>query len=246
MSLPDFQIDVASIVLIGRFAPSSITPASLAGEGLLGRDEALSSLSPTLTPNFSIFDASWLHAEITENRLLLSTTDSAEAIRLCDLAVGILSLSPPQPISAVGLNRNVHFQVASSAEWHSIGDRLLPKEPWKGTLDLPGTRSAVIQGVRQDDFLGHIQVTVEPSFRMPPGAFGVFVEHNDHYFLRQTESKPKSRDDILDPAMQDLSSTEPSIDLIPVAKKIISSQWAASMRRAESIIENIWNMRTGR
>ena len=246
MSLPELQIDTASIVLIGKFTPPAITPASLAAEGLLGKDEALSSLSPALTPSFSIFDAAWLHAEITENRILISTSDPTESIRLCDLANGILGLTPPQPVAAVGLNRNVHFQVASPAEWHAIGDRLISKEEWKDVLDLPGTRSAVIIGIRPDYFEGHIQVTVQPSSKMPPSAFGVYLEHNDHYLLRETDSPPKTRDDFLDPARQDVSQAEPSVDLIPTAKAIISTKWTDSMRRSERAIENVWNMRTGR
>ena len=245
MSLPEFKIDVASIVILGTFQASWITPASLAAEGLLGKDEALSARTPLLTPDLSIFDAAWLHAEITNNRVLFSTAEPAESIRLCDIANGVLALSPAPPVSAVGLNRNVHFQVASIKEWHAIGDKLVPKADWEDILSLPGTRALVLMGTRTDNFVGHVQITIEPSFKLGPGVFGVYMEHNDHYVLKEAAGQPASRLDLLDPAKQEPNYVASSASLIPMAKDIITSRWSNSMESAERAIENVWKMRAG-
>lgn len=245
MNLPEFKIDTASIVMLGTFKASTITPASLAAEGLLGKDEALSARSPFLTPDVSIFDAAWLHAEVTRNRILFSTSDTVESIRLCDLASGVLMIPTSLPVSAIGLNRNVHFQVASATEWHNIGDRLVPKTDWEGILNLPGTRSLVLMGTRSDKFAGHVQITIEPSFKLGPGIFGVYIEHNDHYVLQETTGQPSSRLDLLDPAKQAPNYVAPSPSLAPMAKDIITSRWAGSMKRAEQAVENVWKMRIG-
>jgi hypothetical protein len=243
MSLPELKIDAASVVILGTFQPLAITPASLATEGLLGKDEALSAQTSLLTPELCLFDAAWLHAEITSNRILFSTTDTAESIRLRDLANGVLAMSPAPPVSAVGLNRNVHFQVASVDEWHAIGDRLVPKADWNDILNLPGTRALVLMGARSDEYAGHIQISVEPSFKLGPGIFGVYMEHNDHYLLQEAEKQPASRQDLLDPVKQAPNYIPPNADLIPMAKTIISSRWDDSMKHAESAIENVWKMR---
>lgn len=245
MSLPELKIDSASIAIVGTFKPQALTPAALAASGLLGKDEALSALSPVLVPNLSLFDASWLHAEITANRALISTSDPAESVRLCDVATGILAMAPVPAVSAVGLNRDVHFQIESAEEWHTIGDRLIPKTNWDDVLKLPGTRGLVVQGNRSDNYVGYVQVTVEPSFRMPPGTVGMLVGHNDHYMLKKATAQPLSREEFLDPAMQEPNYVEPSTDRVPMAKDIINSKWAQSMKHAEQVIERVWNLRTG-
>lgn len=241
VSLPELVIDGASVVIVGQFNPATITPGSLAGEGLLGKDEALSATSPILTPRISVFDAAWLHCEATDNRLLFSTVEPLEFVRLCDVAAGVLSTFSPMLVSALGLNRSVHFPVASRAEWDAIGDTLVPKSDWENLLTLPGTKTVALMGVRPDDFVGHIQITIEPSFRMEPGVLGIYVDHNDHYALKKTEAQPSTREEF--GSLLQTASVAPSAALVPMAKEVIMSHWQDSMARAERAIENVWQMR---
>jgi hypothetical protein len=246
MTMPELVIDVASIVFLGKFSPAKLTPGWLASEGLIANEAALAAVTPLVTPQFVAFDAAWVHCEAAENRLLFSTAEPSELPSLCDLAVAFLSASrDTTKVAAIGLNRNVHFAVASSAEWHAIGDKVLPKEYWNPILHLPGTRSAVVVGVRPDDFVGQVQVTVEPSSLMPPGSVGIYIEHNDHYGLSKVAVQPASREQFVTPAGQQDFSVQPSADLIPMAREIITEKWEDSMARADTVIEAVWQMRVG-
>ena len=244
--MPELAVDGASIVFIGIFSPATVTPGWLASEGLLAKEVALSAVAPLITPRLTAFDAAWLHCEATDNRILFSTTEPAEFPSLCDLAVAFLTSShETTKVAAVGLNRNVHFAVASSAEWHTIGDKVLPKTYWDPVLNLPGTQSAVVVGIRTDKFIGQVQVTVEPSSRMPPGSAGIYIEHNDHYGLRKVDTQPTSREQFLSPAEQQQLYVEPSAGLIPLAREIVTTKWEDSMARADRVIEAVWQMRVG-
>jgi hypothetical protein len=240
VSLPELAINGVGIVILGRFTPKIFSPGWLATEGLLGKEEAISAQLELIVPNASIFTAAWLRCEVTDNRLAVSTSDPLEFERLRDVALGVLSTSPHPPVAALGLNRDVHFAVPSAAEWHAIGDQLSAKGVWDGTLKLPGTRSLVLQGIRPDNFLGYVQITVEPSMRMP---MGVYVQQNDHYLLRRIESQAVTREDAWSMHQEGSSTIPPSPELISIAKEILTSKWADSMQRAEAVIERVWQLR---
>lgn len=54
-------------------------------------------------------------------------------------------------------------------------------------------RNLIIQGQRQDEYKGHIQVKIEPSSKIQPG---IFISINDHYEI-QEELSCKAIIDIL-------------------------------------------------
>ena len=108
----------------------------------------------------------------------------------------------------------MHFKMPSEKDWHAVGHRLAPKEPWDDILEKPGMRTIVMEGVRPDEFKGNIRVRVEPSVRVDPG---VFIQVNDHYEVNDSENT-RGCDKIMD---------------------IVDSSWSESLERSKNIVYSI-------
>lgn len=236
MSAPQLAEDRVSIVIRGRYQPSSITPAWLRERELLGDAEVADTTYELLIPNQAvIFQAGWLRCQVQAESLELHTEQQAEAERLRDLAVGIIKGFHEIPVALLGINRMMHFSVPNREMWHRIGDRLVHNEIWDDVLDLAGMRSVTFWTVRPDSYAGRIQIQVEPSLRFPPG---VFLAYNDHYDLTTVASQPTSREeaDRL-AAVEDATYTT---EKISVATEILSEYWQDSMNRSSVILERVW------
>ena len=97
---------------------------------------------------------------------------------------------PHTPLTALGINRAVHFRVGSSVERNRIGRLLAPIEHWgnwgkevESAGDRGGMTSLTMarfdpEGRPQG---GAINVTVEPSNVIAEGRSGIYVRVNDHY-----------------------------------------------------------------
>lgn len=235
MSLPPLVSDIVSIVVRGNFRPVDISPAWLRDQGLIGDPEYADGTFQTLIPNeVAIFTAGWIQCQASQESLSVQTDQQAEAERLRDLLAGILRATEGKPISALGINRNVHFTLSNVDAWHAIGDNVARNEIWKGVLDLPGMRSITYWGQRPDKYSGRIQVQIEPSMMFHPG---IFVAYNDHYDLTIVDSQPKTRTEAS--ILNRQENTEASLEKIPIAIDILSSQWETSFHRSGAIIERV-------
>lgn len=230
------EIEGASVVLVGSFNPAIISPGWLLANGLIGKEEANEARPEIIIPDISIFTAAWLRAEVTHERMLLSSAEPQEFERVRDLAVGILNVLEHTPVALLGLNHEVHIAATSVESWHKIGDILAPKEVWEPELRLPGTRNVTIEGQRSDQFAGHVQVTVQPSVRVYPG---IYIAHNDHYILRTVEKQPQTREDFGDPELAERKKISPSPDHIPIGIKILTEKWADSLARSEAVFRKV-------
>lgn len=104
----------------------------------------------------------------------------------------------------------------SEDAWNAIGHRLLPKTPWEGALDDPGTRDVTVEGRRPDSHLGYIRATFQPSSVVK---FGVFQLVNDHYQLNGGDPKKNV------PASQ--------------ATATLADVWEESLSRSRSIADHV-------
>ena len=76
------------------------------------------------------FSTEWLRLEVTPDRFLAETLQ-APHIQLLDFIVRVFKEHLHQsPLVALGINRQVHFQVKSLAARDRIGRTLAPVEPW--------------------------------------------------------------------------------------------------------------------
>jgi hypothetical protein len=242
LSGPELAKDVLGIVVRGHFNPAIFSPAWLFGQKLIGAEEYADSTVEVITRELASFRCGWALISVTQDTLQIQTEDAAEFERARDLGVGTLRTLPHTPVGALGINRDVHLSVASEAGWHAIGDALAPKEPWSGTLEIPGLKSLTIWGVRPDLYSGRVQVTVEPSNIVPQA---VYIQYNDHYSLGRVDAAPRSRDDlpVWDVNVQD--ALEPSAEKIETAIEILGEQFVGSRTRAEEVFSMVAKLGSG-
>jgi hypothetical protein len=174
------EIEGVSIVLVGSFNPAIFHPVWFAREKLIQREEADRADLRIVSPDVTVFSIGWLGLEVTLDRFAARTTQIQHSDSLRDLVLGTFSLLRHTPVIKMGINRQGHFRSSNEEEWHKLGHRLAPKEPWAGLLEKPGMRRVQMLGQRTDQYQGRITVAVEPSLKLKPG-FGVYFEVNDHY-----------------------------------------------------------------
>lgn len=212
-------IEAAAIVLLGTFEPERFYPAWFASEKLVFRTEELFAAKLEIVhPDAVVFSVESVKLTITRERFIVSSTHAPSYDLLRDLVLGAFSILASTPITAMGLNTEYHFAMPSETEWHAVGHRLAPKEPWAGLLEKPGMRSLSMQGVRTDDFKGYIVAKVEPSVRIKPG---VFLQVNDHFDLGPKETVTNAS----------------------AAMEALRTSWEASMARSKKIASAISTLR---
>ena len=188
------------IVLLGQFNPPIFTPAWFAHNGLLSEGIEGSAQVQVIHPQIADFTADWLHVQVTNDRFL-AETQQAPYRRLCELVVRMFSeCLHHTPLTAFGVNRNVHFP-ASDAEARKRMERALaPPEPWnpvRGTLGLDsghGGMNTIQVSHRRPEGRGEggqINVTVRPSVLVGEGRTGVFVGVNDHFVADQPDGSTR-------------------------------------------------------
>ncbi len=237
MTLPPLASDVVSIVIRGNFKPVTISPRQLREQDLIGAVEYdQANFEVRIPDEVAIFDAGWLRCQATAEALELRTDQEVEQERLRDLAIAILRSAPDRPISALGINRNVHFPVPEYSRWHAIGDHLANNSIWGKTLNSPGMRSVTYWAERSDQYAGRVQVQVEPSFVHQPG---VFVSCNDHYDLTRVDSQPTSREEI--EQLTRTENSEATTEKVDVAIEVLTNEWDSFMQRTATILEVVWD-----
>lgn len=212
---PQLVVQGVNIVLCGNFNPAIFHPSWLSAEGLIRFQEAETAQIEIVHPDAATFNAEWLQIRVVRDRFQAGTVQEPYYEPLRDLVVGIFGLLRHTPMRALGINRDFHYRLESKGVWHTVGDRLAPKQDWEEVLGNPGMKSLVIEGKRPDNLAGYIQVKVGPSNRVE---FGVYVEINDHYQLS--------------PASETSASASETID-------ILSEHWAESMQRSLGISQKI-------
>ena len=184
------EIDGVSVILVGSFNPAIFTPAWFALHGLLPQGIADSADLAVAHKQMTTFNADWLRLEVTPDQFHVETVQ-APHVRIHDLVLRVFGEHLHHtPLTAFGLNRNVHFQAASLAARDQLGRILAPVEPWGAwgqELGLDGEHGGMTSlTMTQVDPQGRptggrINVKVEPSVRIGNGRTGVFVRVNDHY-----------------------------------------------------------------
>lgn len=124
------EISGVSIVLVGEFKPAIFTPAWFTMQGLLSKGTEESAQLQVAHQQLMAFSTEWLRLEVTPDRFLAETLQ-APHIQLLDFIVRVFKEHLHQsPLVALGINRQVHFQVKSLAARDRIGRTLAPVEPW--------------------------------------------------------------------------------------------------------------------
>jgi hypothetical protein len=173
------ELEDVSIVLVGSLNPAIFHPVWFAQEKLIQQEEADRADIKIVSPEVSVFSIGWLQLEVTSDRFAARTSQIQNLEPLRDLVRGTFGLLRHTPVKQMGINRQAQFRSPGEKEWHALGHRLAPQEPWAGLLEKPGMRRVQVQGIRPDKHKGWISVAVEPSLKIKP--FGAYIEVNDHY-----------------------------------------------------------------
>ena len=183
---PRPEIDGASIVFVGSFNPSIFQPSWLAAQNLIRATEVETADVQIISPEISHFRTHQIAIQVTTDKFQASTTDAGHWLLLRDLVWGAFSILEHTPVTALGLNRNMHFRIADGKDrWHEIGNLLASKQYWKPLLgDHPGLRSLVIEGVRPGAGSKKLVVKVEPSVKV---THGLYVSTNEQYEAPQDD-----------------------------------------------------------
>lgn len=189
------EIFGSSIVAVGAFNPAIFSPDWLERNGLIGTQDAEAarqSPSYIVTHQVSVLETDWFALQVLESQFSL-TSKGALSPAIRDLAVGILSLIPQTPISAVGLNFVGHYRIDTEDEYHKIGDVLAPKKIWNelfpdenssaGVADLtirilPTPRGKIPETGDEK------RISIQSSTKIK---CGIFLSYNDHHTVHADE-----------------------------------------------------------
>jgi hypothetical protein len=225
-----------NVVLLGEFDPLQITPRWLRQLDLIGAEDFDSYNTEIISAGATIVSFGSIKLQLGPESLQVATDAPGEVEAARDLVAGILLSNGSPGISAMGINRLVHFS-AEPIQYHAIGDALTPKSLWDGLLHFPGMLNIGMTGARDDGYGGSINIQVQPSVVVRPG---VFVSVNDHYSLTYSEVQ-KDRNAPADPEQ---TNPQRSSDKIPVAVKILTEGFGASRGKAQAIIDLVASLST--
>jgi hypothetical protein len=85
----------------------------------------------------------------------------------------------------MGINNSMHFRMKTLEDWHAIGHKLAPKDPWNGVISNPGMLRVEMQEPRETGPRGYLRVRVEPSNKCQPG---IYINTNEHFVVGDDKS----------------------------------------------------------
>ena len=182
------EISGASIVLLGNLNPLIFRPSWFEKRGILKPGEVEAAEIEVVHREFVSFTLPWLSIAV-DARSFRAVSVQEPHNQVHDFVLNCFARLPETPVTAMGINRDIHFPLPDADRLHRMGDALAPKELWGSFVwgqdggRQGGMRSVVMeQSPRKDGRPGHLRVKVEPSTRLPTG---VFVQVNSHYDLSE-------------------------------------------------------------
>ena len=211
------EISGVQVMLLGDFNPAIFTPAWFALYGLLSQGVAENAELKVAHSQVTEFRADWLNLQVTTDRFR-ADTEQAPLVRVRDLVLRVFKDHLHHtPLRAVGINRNVHFSVRSTADRDRVGNTLAPVSawgPWCEILELDNEHGGMTS-LRMSQLRpkgrpegSTVNITVEPSNRIGHGRIGVYVGVNNHYAINSTGPRAAASlmelfGEIFDPSLRD-------------------------------------------
>jgi hypothetical protein len=225
------ELSEVTIVLVGSLNPRIFTPDWFARHGLITDQEADAAEVEIVHSQITAFRTDWLNLRVEPERFQAITTE-APYVRLSDIVVRTFNeLLSHAPLTKLGINRQVHFDVGSFDARDRIGNLLAPKEPWgewaphliAGDDEKRGgmVGLTMLQKDVDDRKEGYIQARIEPSRRTGLLRSGIYMQVNDHYEAKDPD-KVTGADEIIE---------------------ILSDRFDKSIQRSEWIIDQIMKLK---
>jgi hypothetical protein len=194
------QVSAASIVALGHFNPLIFGRDWLREKEIVVGNDFENLKVSIVHPEIVSYQLPWGNFQADRNNFTIATTREP-LVRVHDFFVRCYQFLPETPISAVGINREVHFETASEAARDRVGNVLAPKDFWgdfvqSGAQKTGGLRSLIMEQsipkegrlVRTDGKFGYVWARIEPSLRRDI-RYGIFMQVNDHFDLMTPPDK---------------------------------------------------------
>ncbi|WP_020697722.1 hypothetical protein [Reyranella massiliensis] len=222
------EVEDTTIVFLGSFGPDQFQPHWFSANDLIGEAEAKQAQIDVVSRVATRFRITTndITVMVEENRFSVSAPVFVESA--FDLILNTFErVLPGQNISALGINRTVHFDAGSNDSRTRVGKRLAPPQEWGSLGDLilkdnesgdptktGGMVSLSMRRTRSDSS-GSVTARIEPSVRLP--FTGIFLSINDHFDIKDSMNAK-------------------------AACFMLREQWEGSRGLAHSIIEHIMVM----
>lgn len=218
------EIGDVSIVLIGNFNPVIFRPEWFEKYEILSSKDTEQTNITIIHKEICDFNNEWLKLQVQTNRFYAETSEYPH-VRLLDFVIKTFKdYLSHTPITKLGINRRVHFNVGNNDTRDRIGRTLAPREPWgkwgalidAGEGEFHGGLKGLTMAIQKldDREKGAINITVEPSSLVK---VGIFMNINDHYELSNPD---------------ECVGSEKIIDLL-------INRFDESIKRSEEIIDQI-------
>lgn len=191
------EMSGCSVVMLGDFNPAIFHPSWLHAAGIEGDiSEEITELQVVIR-EISSFRIDSRTYNVMPERFVLETS-TAPWVAIADITRQIFEeFLVHTPIRALGINRTVHFNVASTEIRNNIGRDLAPIVPWgefgsemepDDAAQVGGLQSLTMRRKKRLDtaFL-ETNAKIEPSARLT-GHNGIFMEVNHHHVLLDYDS----------------------------------------------------------
>ncbi len=168
------------VVLLGSFNPAIFQPEWFVRQNLLTAEEVEGPNTKVNVVHAQVaqFETESFAVQVTTERFLATSKPNTPGVLLRDLVVGAFSVLEHTPVTAMGINRTMHFRMPSEAAWHQLGDRLAPKDAWRDILgnevggNQPGMLTFEVLASRNDKPEIPLRVKVQPSAKVKPSRRG--------------------------------------------------------------------------
>lgn len=165
-------------MMLGDFNPKIFQPSWFSSEGLIRQSESEAANLEIVHSDFTSFSTDWFVMQVAREKFNVGVKSSAYKNHLADLVIGTFQKLNHTPIRQMGLNLTLGIRFKNYDDWNAFGHFLLPKAPWNGLLSKPGMRSVIVNGARDDDVPGYIQMLIDPLLHTTSD---VNIRMNNHY-----------------------------------------------------------------
>lgn len=173
----------AGTILLGSFNPKIFHPVWFSSQGIIRSQEAEGASIKIINDQVADFSLDWAGISVLHGRFQIVCDQRDGYTHLFDFVVRTFQILSHTPVRAIGINYEAHFSISDIAVWHGVGDFLAPKGFWAKFVSNPGLEALVIQGEREDEFDGYLQIRVQPSKEVTPG---IYIMVNDHFEVKDS------------------------------------------------------------
>ena len=218
-----------SVVFLGSFNPRIFHPTWFERENLVRPSELTQSLSEgneglLVTPDLSRCEIGpEISIECLTNRLALHSATTLGEERLRSLATGIIEKLPHTPITSIGINHTLVYEISKEDDWHRIGDILVPKDDiWAKVMEgRPGMAILRVEDFRPGPPPVRIWATIEP-IREPHPPYRFQIHVNWHGDIPQDSPDGESRAEL--------------------ASQFIDSQWESALDFGPTLADRLFQV----